>query len=102
GGAPPDRDRSEPIPAGCLGSRLILLGDQENGLAPNTGGDRITFREHPTQDRPRPGGVHLLQGVDRRHLHVVILAGATTRAARPGRAPRVITRRGWCRRCRWC
>ena len=43
-----------------LGSRLILLGYQENGFPPNAGAGRIALREHPAQDGACPGGIHLL------------------------------------------
>src|SRR6185312_2709404 len=44
-----------------LGSRLILLGYQENGLTANAGSGRIALREHATQDGAGPSRVHLLQ-----------------------------------------
>ena len=78
-----------------LGSRLILLGHQEDGLPAEAGRGRIAPREHPTQDGAGPGLVHLLQRVECGHLHVVIIAGSNDRAARAGRAPRVDNSAAW-------
>jgi hypothetical protein len=59
-----------------FGSGLILLGNEEDRLSPETGGSRVPSGQHPAEDGTSTGFVHLLQSVEGGNLHVGVGVGA--------------------------